>query len=500
MHHRHALVLGAVCVLALVTAGCSGGATSGQNGSTPAVASGAGSPNPSSSPASGTPNPHASAGAPGSSSPTPSASPAVPASEDERSCLWAVDTTNVNTLFPDTNAIYYVAVLPIPPGGDIRFTGPFAHARYVSFNVYNPILQPTDALTDDEIVPNAGSTNPFLAGANRNAAARSFSLKMVQQTAPTGTRPPNMLYAGQTIATLAASQNEAVVIYRVYVPDMGLDDTGGVGLPNIVFDYANGQSLTGLPLCNAVASLDDTLPNLNTVPDPVQNLSLPAPTQTYLAWQKFFDTEAAEAYRVAGLPGGFAVYEGVDTAGGSSGGFASNADNRYIYADISQAFGNVVALHARMPVTPKTYGREATMGSGDMRYLSICSNDENLTTVFACLYDEQIPQDAQGNAVIAVSMPADRPANATAACGVAWLDWGTDDQSLLIFRNMLPLPQTQFPEAIQYIPAPPGYNETSVMGAYYPYGEHMQKAAFEALGCPVSAAELPSIAPSPTPT
>jgi hypothetical protein len=38
------------------------------------------------------------------------------------------------------------------------------------------------------------------------------------------------------------------------------------------------------------------------------------------------------------------------------------------------------------------------------------------------------------------------------------------------------------------------------MGAYYPYGEHMQKSAFEALGCPVSANALPSIAPSPTPT
>jgi hypothetical protein len=478
-------------------AGCSGGATVGQNGPAPIARA-------TQSPASASPSPRPSGTSPNgvtpAPTPTPSTSPAVPATEDERSCLWALDTTNANTLFPDTNAIYYVAVLPIPPGGDVRFTGPFAHARYLSFNVYNPLLQPTDALTDFEIAPNAGSTNPFVVGANRAATARSFSLKMVQQTAPAGTRSANMLYAGQRLGTIAASQNEAVVIYRVYVPDSGLDDTGGVGLPNITFDYASGQSLTGLPLCNAVAALDYTLPNLNTVPDPVQNLSLPAPTQTDLSWQKFFNTEAAEAYRVAGLPGGFAAYEQVNSAGGSSGGFASNADNRYIYADISESYGNVVAIHTKFPSTPKTFAGEATMGSGDMRYFSICSNDENLTTVFACLYDEEVPQDARGNGVIAVSMPADRPSNATAACGVAWLDWGTDDQALLIFRNMLPLAQSAFPEAIQYIPAPPGFNETSVMGAYYPYGQHLQKSAFEALGCPVSANALPSIAPSPTPT
>jgi hypothetical protein len=485
----------ACSLAAAVLAGCGGGATTGPNASLPAAGTVATTASP--SPSAGAPNPHASASP---STPSPSPSPANPATEDERSCLWAVDTTNVNTLFPDTNAIYYVAVLPIPPGGDVRFTGSFPHGRYASFNVYNPLLQPTDALTDFEIAPSAGSTNPFVAGANRNAAARSYGLKMVQQTAPTGTRPANMLYAGQTIGTIAASQNQAVVIYRVYVPDAGLDDTGGVGLPNITFDYGNGQSLTGLPLCDAVASLDYTLPNLNAVPDEVQNLSLPAPTQTDLSWQKFFNTEAAEAYRAAGLPGGFAVYEGVNSAGGTSGGFASNADNRYIYADISESYGNVVAIHTKFPTTPKTSGGEATMGTGDMRYLSICSNDQNLTTVFACLYDEQIPRDANGDGVIAVSMPADRPSNATAACGVAWLDWGSDDQALLIFRNMLPLSQSQFPEAIQYIPEPPGYNETSVMGAYYPYGEHMQKSAFEALGCPVSANALPSIAPSPTPT
>ena len=159
-----------------------------------------------------------------------------------------------------------------------------------------------------------------------------------------------------------------------------------------------------------------------------------------------------------------------------------------------------MAIHARIPKTPTTYYGDATMGSGDMRYLSLCSNDANATTVFACVYDQQIVRDAQGRGIVAVSKPADRPANAYPQCGVTWLDWGTSDSATLILRNMLPASQAQFPNAIQYVPGPPGAHEAQVMGPYYPYGSHMSRAAFEALGCPVSADALPSVAGSPPPS
>jgi hypothetical protein len=191
------------------------------------------------------------------------------------------------------------------------------------------------------------------------------------------------------------------------------------------------------------------------------------------------------------------VYElaGSPTSGG--GGFLSNQDNRYIYASISQQLGNVVALHATLPATPSTAGGTATMGGGDMRYWSLCSNDGNTLAVFDCLYDEQVARDAQDRGVILVSKAADRPANATAMCGVSWLNWGRSDTGVLIWRNMLPRPEDQFPYAVQYVPGPPGQHEAEVMARYYPYGTHMQKATFEALGCPVSADALPSAVTPP---
>src|SRR5262249_59001122 len=44
-----------------------------------------------------------------------------------------------------------------------------------------------------------------------------------------------------------------------------------------------------------------------------------------------------------------------------------------------------------------------------------------------CLFDEQVPVDADRFYTIVVSLPEDRPANANEACGVAWLDWGKGD-------------------------------------------------------------------------
>jgi hypothetical protein len=353
-------------------------------------------------------------------------------------------------------------------------------------------------LTDDQIHPDAGSTNPFVAGANRDATKRSYSLRLVQQVAPSGSsRPPNTLYGGQTVQTLSLSQNEAVVIYRVYVPDKGKDDAGGTGLPHITFDLPTGQSITGPELCSYPAVLDGKLPNLASIPDLLTDVPLNTAAYQYPLWLKFFDVQSSEVSRVYNTPLGPVAYETAGSPTSGNGGLASNADNRYIYATIDESLGNVVAIHATFPTAPKTFDRERTMGSGDMRYWSLCTNDANLLTVTSCIYDEQLVRDARGRGIVLVSKAADRPSNARPECGVTWLDWGSGDESLLIYRNMLPLPQADFPHAVQYVPGPPGQHEASVMRAYYPYASHMMRAQFEALGCPVSPEALPSIVTKP---
>jgi len=167
----------------------------------------------------------------------------------------------------------------------------------------------------------------------------------------------------------------------------------------------------------------------------------------------------------------------------------SNLDNAYVVAAVNRGFpdGPVLVLHGKMPITPKTLLGAPTMASGvDMRYWSICQNESIATgRAASCVNDEQVPVDANGDYTIVTSATHDKPKNATAACGVAWLQWpkngdgeGHLDDGVLIMRNMLPDPG--FASAVQDVTAPG--MESAVMGSYLPTGTYTTKAAFQALG------------------
>ena len=103
--------------------------------------------------------------------------------------------------------------------------------------------------------------------------------------------------------------------------------------------------------------------------------------------------------------------------------------------------------------------------------------------------DFQIPLDEDRNYTIVISRAGDRPANATDANGVAWVDWGTkgegiDDElnrpdfGFLVFRFMHNNPDWKHnPENI----TEPG-TEAEVMGPYFPRLSYTDKATFEAGG------------------
>ncbi|MEK6789782.1 MAG: hypothetical protein AABY68_12610 [Pseudomonadota bacterium] len=415
---------------------------------------------------------------------------------DERDCLWALSSNAVNTQLPDTNANYWVAVLPIPPGGSVEFQGDFPHGRYMSFNLYNAFLQPIDALSDVELQPGIGASNPYLPGADRDASERGYRVSLVAGAVPEQ-RAPNTLYSAQTLGPVQLPTNLAVVLYRTYVPDAGLGPTGGTGLPHIIFRNADGTAVSGLQACNEPSVLEAVVPNVANIPDPIANVPLNTAAYENLLWLKFYDVQSAQASRLYNTPLGPVVYQAVGSPTSGAGGFLSNRDNRYIYSAIFKGLGDIVVLHGKFPTTPKTSDGNARMGTGDMRYWSLCTNDGNTTAVYSCIYDEQLVRQADGRGVVVVSKPEDRPSNATAACGVTWLNWGSADTSLLLLRNMLPLPKEQFPHAVQYIEGAPGENEAKVMGPYYPYGNHMMRTAFEGLGCPISPDQFASVVTPP---
>ena len=172
-----------------------------------------------------------------------------------------------------------------------------------------------------------------------------------------------------------------------------------------------------------------------------------------------------------------------------TGGQYSNVDNQYVAAFVNRGFaaGPVLVLRGKLPTTPSTGPGVKRMGSGQMRYWSMCQNESLYTTTGAgCVYDAQIPIDKPGYYTIVTSLAKDRPTNATAKWGVAFIPWpvrgdgaGHLDDGTLIVRNMLPA--ASFHHAIQNTMVPG--DEQSVLGPYCPVGRYTTKSAFQKRGC-----------------
>jgi hypothetical protein len=163
---------------------------------------------------------------------------------------------------------------------------------------------------------------------------------------------------------------------------------------------------------------------------------------------------------------------------GSSGGFGNNPDNAYMSARFDAKHGRVLAFRGKAPTFPATFDGQPVMGTGQLRYWSYCTNMQ-LTLVYACRRDDEVPVETDGTYTVVMSAAGDRPANARPECGMTWLPTGPLATSIVLLRNMLP--DASFDEAIQN--TEPG-TEEATMGAYYPRGTYYNTTAdFEALGC-----------------
>ncbi|HPU52239.1 MAG TPA: hypothetical protein PK359_11835, partial [Burkholderiaceae bacterium] len=120
-------------------------------------------------------------------SPISEALKAVAAGKDPmpgpRSCFWARGPVSgdpyVNIAYPDAATFYWAAVFTVPEGARLTLEGRFPRSRYMSFISYDEAGRPVESVADYLIKPAAGSANPFLAGGDRSAARRDYSLAVV---------------------------------------------------------------------------------------------------------------------------------------------------------------------------------------------------------------------------------------------------------------------------------------------------------------------------------
>jgi hypothetical protein len=424
----------------------------------------------------------------------------VPADSSLHSCFWegpismkapssrGFDGHNFN--YPESSATYWLARFRLPEGSKLFLRGRYAHARYESINSYSS-GEPTDSLPDVETAPLPGSLNPFVAGHRRDGRHRLYRVEVRDAVPPAEGQPrdPNTLYARP------AGDAAIELLYRVYEPDRGLRLAGGGGLPKPELRLADGSLARGAAVCGAINDPDRSIPVITTPEaqwaiathapgcDPAKGPAVDPPR-----WKRFFNLDYARAgFALGCTEEAEQAHEQIPHE--DRGGFYGNRDIRYLYAPISRGYGPVLVVQAKLPTFPQTYGGARRMGSGQVRFWSLCSTEGPITTrTEACLADRQVPLTKKRRFRIVVSRPEDRPSNATSRCGVAWLRWalrgdtaGNRDFGFLIIRNMLPAPG--FAQAIQRIEK--SGTEAQVMGDYFPRGTYTSKADFEKLGCPV---------------
>lgn len=410
-----------------------------------------------------------------------------------RTCFWARGPASadpyINIAYPDAATFYWAAVFTLPAGARLHLEGNYPHSRYMSFISYNEAGVPIESIADYLIKPNSGAVNPFLAGADRQAANRGYRIEVVDGNPPPN-QPVGMNLSGQTRERLhtpkyGKAPGQQVILYRIYVVDKGSDETGGAGLPVPVLTLPDGKVLRGAETCQLLRARQPLQldPAAMAVPmDKYRELLDAAKKQG----PTFPATNPPTFYQQLDRQALYDIYLGVpmrDDAKKSEGGFYPNLDNQYIRTILNRRLGKVFVLRAKAPTTPRTFNGDAKMGDGDLRYWSWCSNQGFANTrVNACLHDEKIPVGPDGYYTLVVSRAADRPRNATPQCGIAWLPMADDgdgaadeDATVLQLRHMLGT--GDFKYAVQGVKSHRTMAED--MGEYYPRGRYLTVSAFE---------------------
>lgn len=410
-----------------------------------------------------------------------------------RTCFWARGPAGadpyINIAYPDAATFYWAAVFTVPQGAKLQLEGQFPRARYMSLISYDDKGRPVESVADYLIKPKAGSSNPFLPGADRTATQRDYSLEVVAANPPAN-QPVGMNLVGTTRDQLhtpkfGGAAQQQVILYRIYVRDQGTDETGNAGLPLPVLTMADGKVMRGAEACGALRTRQPLAidPAAMALPmDKYYELRAAAakfspnfPATTPPTWYQQFDREAL-----------YGIYTGTppkENARKSEGGFYPNLDNQYIRTIVNRRLGKVFVLRGKAPTTPKTIKGDKAMGGGDLRYWSWCSNQGFANTrVNDCVHDEMIPVGPDGYYTVVLSRAADRPRNATLQCGVAWLPMADDgdgsgdpDMTVLQLRHMLGA--GEFKNAVHAIRSPATILED--MGAYAPRGRYISTSAFE---------------------
>ncbi|MFC4604429.1 hypothetical protein [Rhodococcus kronopolitis] len=375
-------------------------------------------------------------------------------------CAWRFmsNSTVLNVAFPDANATYWVLPYALGAGETIELTGTYPAARYLSLNTYGTDLNTVDTLRDDQIVPDAGSVNPF-AGPTVPGSPRQWHATVV---------PGQADHSRNEIRGLPADGAQPTpvgfLIVRVYVPDDAASPTGGVELPSATLVLGGGATRVALPTCASPF-------------DPADVTGGPLGQLATEGFDRLIAGAASGAF-----PGNVPEATFVNPA--STSGLFPNGDNKYLGAGLTYQAQRIVVVRGKAPTFPDTRAGDPVTDPGQqVRYWSMCQNDQvSPYPVVACAADFQTRLDADGYYTYVVAATGDVPARAESDPTVTVLPWGSTDvpKKVLFMRNMLPTTDF-YPRSIQ-ASQDGGLDPATSMGEFYPVAAYCDTAAFEAGG------------------
>ena len=339
----------------------------------------------------------------------------------------------------------------------LKLTGEFPIARYFSINLYDfKEATPVAAIADYQMTPNEGHVNPYVPGNYRHAEKRSYTLYVVKQGVEVD------LSEHANVVVIPEHIDDVSLMVRVYRPDQGRNDQGGVALPMVEALKADGTWAlcphTGLDMKLVV----EKLPLLVFAQDLIQTWNV---GKAYLG-------NRMDGLRI------------------SDSGLFPNAHNHYIVTPLDHYSVNKVAVVTFKPPTHEsTYqGEDTFMGDKQVRYWSFCVGGLAITGTADCLVDDEVSYNADGTVTVVIGNLSVKAIAEKA--GLNFLRWGLTYKPLLIHRHMLA--SEHFQERIGNVPSLPRpipvdiadsdldhHSASQWMGDYAPTGKIYSKRAFK---------------------
>lgn len=415
----------------------------------------------------------------------------------------------------DPHVSYALMPYLAPYGATLTIDGEFPHARQYTFNATPPFngddiwswMGATEVpVTDVDIEPKPGHTNPYRVGADRTALNREFEFNFVMaqgdnvelnealnpgslSEAPHSYRAPhstnNTRIAGpyRYMGPIGCGQiTPAEIWMRIVRPDLDSDVIGGVDFPKGSMQLPTGERFwfqyeedaflryrRNLNVAQDYSGLD-TVGDYHVIPAFASDRGW---LKVWGVWIIFLNDIlldlplVGELANIAGtnpaLKAAAAVFDNMITGRSQFGPAPDNYEGSatvnhytsYLYRPAVVEPGKVLVLTGKMPTFPRTANGEPTMEQAEVRYWGVANmariNSPDAMTglmpVYGHVNDDEVATDAEDWYIIAYSQPGDRPSNAEGANGVTWVDWGPEGAQSLVFRWTSVMPEWHFPEA-----------------------------------------------------